>query len=204
LFQFVVAVFEKQPIREYEIAKRNSEVEYGEYMKNAVFCLENYGFNILHGRTRKYNVSVAIATSKDRLILAVAGEGTIIGIRAKKTILYSELGNGKWLVTKDEVGIRDHSGLALLDEMMDASIEDLFGRHLSRIKDEDVVPLTGNTPLHDLDHMEIKKTQSMVNSGMARWRDDRHWSYTIVGAVAVVFDFFPQIAKELKKGSASN
>ena len=125
--------------------------------------------------------------SPSREILSVFRWGTTAGIRNRATVLYTELENGRYLVTSDRpTGSRTPG---LYDEIlcMDADFEQLFGRHEVRIRasGQHTKPFSAENPLASFEAIHQAPARFLVASGDAYWVDAEQTEFrsTVKGAL---------------------
>ncbi len=140
-----------------------------------------------HAKGGIYKTYGALLVSPSREILAVFRWGTTAGIRNRGTVFYTELENGRYLVTSDRpIGSRTPG---LYDEIlyMDADFDQLVGRHQARIRasGQHAKPLSAENPLAAFEGIHEARARFMVASGDAYWVDAEHTEIrsTVKGAL---------------------
>jgi hypothetical protein len=134
-----------------------------------------------------YKTYGALLVSPSREILAVFRWGTTAGIRNRGTVLYTELENGRYLVTSDRpTGSRTPG---LYDEIlyMDADFEQLVDRHEARIRasGQHTKPFSAENALAAFEAIHEARASFLVANGEAYWLDAEHTEFrsTIKGAL---------------------
>jgi hypothetical protein len=146
----------------------------------------------------------AVWRSPERDILVTIGIVQAGPLRQKITTLMSQVGR-RYLLTTDDFGEDDISGLLDYEVRQNAHFPELLNRHedrLARVEDEVVYFLAENM-VDDLQAIQMERAQHMVDLGYAKFRDaDRSvWSYTVKGAVHFYFrSYLKQIWRGLGMG----
>ncbi len=140
-----------------------------------------------HAKGGIYKTYGALLVSPSREILALFRWGTTAGIRNRGTVLYTELENGRYLVTSDRpIGSRTPG---LYDEIlyMDADFDQLFDRHKARIgaAGQGSKPFAAENPLAAFEGIHKARARFMVASGDAYWVDAEQTEFrsTVKGAL---------------------
>ncbi len=150
----------------------------------------------------KFRAAVWRSPERDILVhVSIVQAGPM---RQKITRLVSQVGN-RYLVTTDDFGEDDISGLLDYEVRQNAHFPELLDRHEDRLAraDDELIYFLAENMVEDLDAIQIERAQHMVDCGYAKFRDaDRSvWSYTIKGAVHLYFrSYLKQILRGLAMG----
>jgi hypothetical protein len=125
-------------------------------------------------------------------------------LQQKVTSLISLVGN-HYLVTTDDFGEDDISGLLDFEVLQNAHFPELLDRHEDRLErsDEPCVHFVAENVLEDMDAIQIERARRMVELGYGKFRDPEQsiWSYTFKGAVHFYFrSYLKQMFKGMVKG----
>ena len=103
------------------------EPQFGPYLSQRYAQLVECGaFNLLVHHHVRFKLIAVLGFTMDRRVLVHCGEGTLAGMRAKQTWLYSRLSGGENLVTTDSFDEGDPSGLTRPKRVIDAELPELL------------------------------------------------------------------------------
>jgi hypothetical protein len=127
--------------------------------------------------------------SPDRRTAAVIGEGRAVGMRVRKTMLISQRGGGRALVTCDEFGTGDLSGLQDFRTLLNADFAELWKAHQSALlQTAQPAEAFSQDVLSDLNRMQSDRARQLFRQGYAAPADvpGHTWRYTAKGAWRIV------------------
>jgi hypothetical protein len=147
---------------------------------------------------------VALWRSPERDIFVTVAILQAGPLRQKITSLGSQVGS-RYLVTADDFGEDDISGLLDYEVLKNADFPELLKRHEDRLaqSDGEIVFFVADNMLEDLEAVQCERARRMVDLGYAKFLDfDRSvWSYTIKGAVHLYFrSYLKQLLRGVIKG----
>ncbi|MHC4744790.1 MAG: class I SAM-dependent methyltransferase [Planctomycetota bacterium] len=148
-----------------------------------------------YGQKRKglYKAIATMWMSPDNLKLLVVGGGKIAGINYKVTYLYSKIIGVTTVVTSDEIGEADVSGIFDKQYLCNADLEELCKVHESRLamwkgklKKFDISDV-----LAEYEAIMRQRVCALVERGFAKWlnKDQEKWRYTLKGSILSYIDF---------------
>lgn len=119
----------------------------------------------VHVKGGKYNVHAALWNAPDRRTLAAVMWGTIFGINASKTLLYSRTSDGKIVLTADKLPGNDTPGLYEIVVLQNAPFDTLVHRHESRLTagGRSAVPFEGRDALADYEAILRDRHQFLID-----------------------------------------
>ena len=174
-----------EPVAESKLPKLNwYTCEMNEQAKRLGF--EHYGW---YGQKRRglYKGIASLWLSPDKLVLLVIGGGKVAGIDFKMTWLYSKLIGGITLVTSDEPGEADVSGVLDKQFLFNADLEELFQLHKSRraMWEGKQDRFDGSAVLAEYETLVQRRVHVLVDRGFAKWmdKDQEKWRYTLKGSI---------------------
>lgn len=176
---FVIGCVEKHPVPVFERAQLDSLPAYATEMVQRSAA---YGFQYRDsGVHPKFGEKVKgmLMLSDDGRILAVIGEGTIAGMKVKKTLLFSTFVDGSVLITVDEAGTSEMDPRTTRQIFMNADFEELLAKHreaLGRLG-AGVATFASHASWKDLDDLNRKRVDRIVGAGLARYVDARREEY---------------------------
>jgi len=140
-----------------------------------------------------YKGIATVWMSPDKLTLLVVGGGKIAGIDFKTTWLYSKVIGGILVVTSDEPGEVDVSGVFDKQFLCNADLEELCKLHESRraMWQEKLERFDGSAVLAEYEAISRRRVGILVGRGLAKWLDKGHekWRYTLKGSILSYIDF---------------
>jgi hypothetical protein len=109
----------------------------------------------------------------------------------KRTVFTSVTVDGNEIVTMDDFGIADLSGIRAIEVVYRSDFDELFVRHAQRMV-ETGKPLKSFSPLRALDEYEDLarvRAEKMVSMGLAKYLEisESNWRYTVKGAFVNAF-----------------
>ncbi len=207
---FLVACWEKHPIRQYQPGAPEEVGPPSGYFRamNEAAAKRNliHAGNYLQKRgSSLYKCCITLWLTTDCGTLIVVGGGKLAKIDYKRAIFTSVTVDGNEIVTMDEFGIADLSGIRAIDVVYRGDFDELFCRHAQRLV-ETGKPLKSFSPPRVLDQYEDLarvRAEKMVSMGFAKFLEisESNWRYTIKGAFVNSFKSYikgMQKAKEQK------
>src|SRR5688572_20893459 len=170
---FVVGCFERHPVRQFRWQDLPSLPP---YMSAALQQAAAHGFTwIASGVHTKFGDKLPgiLLISPDRLIVATIGEGTILGMPAKKTFLYSRMRSGQILACTDEVGTAEMDPGSTRKHLMNAGFAELLAAQEKLIQQTASVPepFSPEPGWAAIDALYEFRADRMVQAGVARYHD---------------------------------
>ncbi|MGD0137458.1 MAG: hypothetical protein ABSD28_01165 [Tepidisphaeraceae bacterium] len=137
--------------------------------------------------------------SPDRRTLVVTSSGTVSGLRSKQTFLFSPLNDGTYLCTTDNIGESDPSRLLRFKRHWNGLFANLWKLHQKRLSNAAfaVAEFRQSVPFDILTDVYGRRTQSMIEKGLARYADADQacWRHTLLGALHICGGFFVQLGQ---------
>ena len=206
LILMLVCRLEKQMIHCFEPCDEKDLLKQSAYTKAMNDMAVQHGFIncrwFRHCRGGLYRATATTWFSPDSLILLVVGGGKMAGVNLKKTLLFSKTIGGPVLVTCDESRVSDLSGLIEDQVLWNADLRELYDLHKTRLNcwTERLEPFDSSSPLKEYESIERRRTQILVDEGLARHLDfnQNEWRYTLKGAILLYFRGFRASLKEAK------
>ena len=199
LFIILVARFEIRWINMFEPCDEPDPASQSPYTKAMNTMAAQLGF-FKCGWFRQYRKKLCRATatmwlSPDALTLLIVGGGKMVGIYYRTTFLYSKPNGGPVLVTSDEPGEKDLTGVIVKEFLFNADLKELYDLHISRLQ-----PWKDN--LNSFDESLIRKSIDVgVEHGLFKYLDNerRKCRYTLKGALLCYFRGFRVSFKTAKE-----
>ena len=207
LMFMLLSRMEKQMIHCFESCDKEVILKQSDYTKATNEAAEQFGFShctwFRHSRGKLYQATVTTWLSPDALILLVVGGGKIAGISIKTTLLYSKSVDGSVLVTCNEAGEFDLSGVFDKQVLWNADLNELYDLHTNRMEiwDEPLEVFNSLSVLKDYESLQKRRVQMLVDMGLARYLDfdQNEWRYTIKGAIQLYTRGHKATLKEAKE-----
>ena len=159
-----------------------------------------YGGTFRHVKGGTYQVLATFWFSPDRrTVLQVTG-GTMARMPSRTSVMTSDTTDGRLIVTRDEVGMTDLSGIADVEAVVHADFEELWSTHAARLRalGDQVRPFEQAAPREAELEADRRRATAMVERGVARWTDASRaaYRYTLRGALRIsTTQFFGQFFK---------
>jgi hypothetical protein len=137
--------------------------------------------------------------SPDKRILVMTNSGTVSGIPAKMTMIFSPVSDGTYLCTTDNIGESDPAGMIKFKRRWNGLLPDLLRIHQRRMEH-----VTGTvrsfpqaTAFEAVNEFYRLWAQNLVNKGLARFRDadQQWWSYNFTGGLQICRCFCVQLGQ---------
>jgi len=207
LLVLVIALSETQRIRWLSPAEEGFEAELSPYAQAVNHAASQLGFQSCgHFRQvggRLYRATASLWLSPDLRILAVVGGGKLAGMPYKRTQLLSRTADGRTILTEDDAGEVDLSGLTDRVFLLNAGLEELHAVHRERLSTTEgsAVPFDQGNVMGDYEAMRRQRAVRLAEMGLARFlRDDDHWRYTLKGSLLAAYrSYFAQLLEASKQ-----
>jgi hypothetical protein len=176
---FVVGCFEKHPVRQFESALL---AQLPPYLLATMRDASSLGFMCIatgvHTKFRDKLVGVLLI-SPDRLMLAMIGEGAILGMPSKKTLLLSRMKSGQLLLCTDDVGTAELDPGSTRKIVMNARFAQLNDVQRKLIQEAPGVaePFVPNPGWGELDALFDVRAKRMVQAGRISYADANNSFY---------------------------
>jgi hypothetical protein len=182
---FIVGCFEKHPVRMFNASPPFQLPSYSlamvEHAQSLGFTVQGYGVHTKFGD----KVSGLLLRSGDGYVMALIGEGTIIGMTTRKTLLFSQFAEDRILLTVDEAGTGEIDERTTRQIIMNASFEELVQKHYTRAQSIPLpMPFLPNAGWHEIDDIYRKRSDRLAARGLARYVDDSREMYRYAPAAA--------------------
>ena len=170
---FIVGCFEKHPVRMFNATQPFQLAPYSRAML-AKAC--GMGFVCRgHGNHTKFGdkLRALVLRSSDGYVMAIIGEGTILGMPSKKTILISRFNDDRTLLTVDEAGTGEIDDKTTRQIIMHADFEELVRKHYEKghtIPGAVAFPPDAGWP--EIDEIYRRRGDRIVARGLATYVDD--------------------------------
>ncbi len=188
---FLMACWEKHPIRQYQPGAPEDACPPSGYFRamNEAAARRNllHCGNYLQTRNSSlYKCCISLWLTADQCTLITVWGGKLAKIDYKRTLFISVTNDGREIVTLDDFGIVDLSGIRDMDVVYRADFEELVARHSQRLTGV-AAPLKSFSPTRALDQYEDSgrvRAEKMVSLGLAKFLDlqESNWRYTVKGA----------------------
>jgi hypothetical protein len=190
---FIVALFEKNPVHNYDPAPISGVPpdlpSYVAAMNDAAVRTGYVPGGLYRNTASRTEKSYAsLWQSPDRRVLVEITGGTTLKLVRRRTRMYSRTSAGRYLVTTDDFDAGDTSGIQDLERVLYGDFEELLVAHLRRVQalgPQGVPPMEAVTPLEAQREIEDRLLAATMARGMGRWakKDRSAWAYSVKGAV---------------------
>jgi len=188
---FLTACWEKHPIRQYQPGAPEDAAPPSGYFQamNEAAARQNLRHcgNYLQTRNSSlYKCCISLWLTADQCTLITVWGGKLAKIDYKRTLFISVTSDGREIVTLDDFGIVDLSGIRAMEVVYRADFEELAARHSQRLT-EVTAPLKPFSPTRAMDQYEdlgLVRAEKMVALGLAKFLElqESNWRYTVKGA----------------------
>jgi len=169
---FIVGCFEKHPVRMFNASP---PFELPSYSRAMLLHAQSLGFEPRgYGVHTKYGDKVVglLLRSADGYVMVLIGEGTIIGMTTRKTLLFSQFAEDRILLTVDEAGTGEIDDKTTRQIVTNASFEELVQKHYTRAQTIPLPqPFLPNAGWNEIDDIYRKRCDRIVARGLARYVD---------------------------------
>ena len=160
-----------------------------------------YGGLYTHADVPKVKLLTTFWMSPSGDTFVQSGAGTVIGMKAYQTWIFTLLADGSCLVTTDNNDGGDYSGLFRTRRLLNATFEKLYEFHRERVARSHSRPTAfpQQNPMEARHALNTRRVQLMMDRGFVRFRDGAgvYWSHTAKGALMVCLYFFVQLGAAL-------
>jgi hypothetical protein len=195
---FVVACWEKRSARPYLPAEGSFEAANDPYLSKMSAAMLEAGFlpaGLGKQLSKLVQVNIAFWVSPDSLSVAITGAGKVAGNVVRQTWLYSQLPDGRYVVTTDANDAGDVSGLFLTGRYVATSFAKLYAYHQRRLeKFPELISWPEDASLETINDVLQRRAERMIELGRAVWADAerQRWHMTPLGAMHTIGQFFKQ------------
>jgi hypothetical protein len=185
----VAAMWERRPIQPYYVPEPGAEYAPGPEHQQANEQIDQIGYQhvtVCHdGKGRLYRVRYDFWTAPDNMTLAVIGSGTVASIRVFGIWIYSRTADGRTLLTTNERGEQDISGVEDQQTWHAMPLPELVEKHRQRLLGLANQPFSADSALLEYFDIRRRKAAALVARGYAKYVDDQGlvWRYTFKGAI---------------------
>jgi len=141
-----------------------------------------------------YKCCISLWLTADQSTLIMVWGGRMAKIDYKRTLFISVTGDGREIVTLDEFGISDLSGIRDFDVVYRANFEELVARHTERLAQvaEPLKPFSPTRAMDQYEDLGKVRADRMVALGLAKYLDlqESAWRYTAKGAFCAAYETF--------------
>lgn len=193
LLVIVVGVCEKRLIQTFQIPEEGTEYRQSIAAKFANATVEKIGFRHLctghHKKGGMYRVRFDFWVSPDHLTFASVCCGSIANIPTEGAWLYSRTDDGRILVTTNEIGEQDISGIEEQQTWAETEMYELLEKHNQRLAGLAIEPFSEESPIAGYFEIRRLKVDALIERGLARYTDEDQtaWRYTLRGSVMFAF-----------------
>jgi hypothetical protein len=190
----ITALLERHPVNPLTPVPLGERVELHPYLQAMNEMAAEAGFvdqgTFGHAKGGMYRVYTSMWFSPERDVLAVIGGGKMAKLPFRKTGLYSRATGEGFLVSTDEAGLPDLSGLTKGWVLLHADFDELLSHHMTCAAEAGValLPFDEPTGLAVFDDIETRRVQRLEQFGYARFLDPARttWRYTFKGVFALL------------------
>jgi len=189
----VVGAVEKFRIHDYEPAPDTVLSETSPYFAAMNQAAQQMGFQyggaFAQSRgSQMYQCRLALWLTPDQGTLVVVVGGKIARMNYRKTFVFSRLSEVKTLVTLDEFGTTDLSGIWDAETLLNADLAELVAKHELRLEAGGLIPIAFSpTDLQtQYEAMTRARVERMIERGLATYVDAGRnvWKFTFKGAMS--------------------
>jgi len=194
---FLVSCWEKHPIRQYQPGAPEDVSPPSGYFQAmnesaARYNLQHCGNYVQTRSSSLYQCSLSLWLKADQGTLIIVGGGKLAKIDYKRTLFISVTEDGKEIVTMDDFGVADLSGIRDIDVVFNGDFDELLVRHSQRLAQVSM-PLKPFSPTRAMDQYEDLgriRAEKMVSLGLAKFLDmqESDWRYTTKGALKSAYE----------------
>jgi 2-polyprenyl-3-methyl-5-hydroxy-6-metoxy-1,4-benzoquinol methylase len=192
-----VGRFERRHVRQFKPVDETTLPTPSFYTREMNEKAEELGFHncgwYAQDRGGLYHATATMWVSPDNLTLLVVAGGKMAGIDYKTTLLYSKPVGRAVLVTSDEIGEVDITGVFDKEFLLNADLEELWKLHKSRLSflAGKVEKFNRSDVLAEFEELSRRQARALVEHGLGRWLDKQReqYRYTLKGAIQHYFCF---------------
>jgi len=193
---FLVACWEKHPLRQYQPGAPEAVGPPSGYFRAmneaaAARNLQHCGHYLQTRDSSLYRCCVSLWLTADQCTLVTVWGGKLAKIDYKRTLFISVTTDGGEIVTLDDFGIVDLSGIRDLEVVYRADFEELAARHDQRLAEAhaSLKPFPPTRAMDQFEDLGQVRAERMVALGLAKFLDlqESNWRYTVKGAFKNAF-----------------
>jgi hypothetical protein len=195
---FTVACLERRSTRPYLPAQGSFEAANDPYLSKMATAMLQHGFlpaGLGRQQSKLVSVNIAFWISPDALSFAITGAGKVAGNAVKQTWLYSQLPDGRFVITTDANDAGDLSGMFITGRYVATSFEKLYRYHQSRLeKFPELVAWPPEASLETINDILQRRAERVVELRRGAWAnaEKTKWHMTPLGAFLSLGQFFTQ------------
>ncbi|HSY19704.1 MAG TPA: hypothetical protein VK815_15280 [Candidatus Acidoferrales bacterium] len=196
---FLTACWEKYPLRQHQPgAPEDAAPPSGYFLAMNEAAAQRqllHCGNYLQIRDNSlYKCCISLWLTADQCTLIMVWGGKMAKIDYKRTLFISVTSDGREIVTLDQFGITDLSGIRAFEVVYNANFEELAVCHAGRLARE-TGSLRPFSPSHAMDQFEDLgrvRAEKMVSLGVAKFLDlqESAWRYTAKGAFLAAYEAY--------------
>jgi hypothetical protein len=197
------AMWERRPIQPYYVPESGAEYPPGPEHQQTNEQIDQLGYQhvtVCHdGKGRLYRVRYDFWIAPDNMTLAVIGSGTVASMNVFGIWLYSRTADGGTLLTTNERGEQDISGVEDQQTWHGMPLPELVEKHRQRLLNLVIQPFSTEAALVEYFDIRRRKAAALVARGYAKYVDDDRlaWRYNFKGAI--VFYVTAVIVRPLRR-----
>ena len=194
---FVTACWEKHPLRQYQPGAPEEAAPPSGYflaMNQAAtqFNLQHCGNYLQTRDSGLYRCCISLWLTADQGTLVMVWGGKLAKMDYKRTLFISVTGDGREIVTMDEFGSCDLSGLRDIEVVYRACFLELVASHTVRLKHatKSLIPFSPTRAMDQYEDLGQVRAEKMVALGLAKFLDmqESNWRYTVKGAFLAAYE----------------
>jgi hypothetical protein len=196
---FLVACWEKHPIRQYAPGAPEDAGPPSGYFRamNEAAARHGlrYGGDYLQKRESSlYKCCISLWLTPDQGTLVMVWGGKMARVDYKRTLFISLTSDGREIITMDDFGIEDLSGIRAIEVVYRADFEELVGRHAQRLAQPGVSvrPFSESRLMDQYEDLGRVRAEQMMRLGLVKFLDIQEtcWRYTVKGAFVNAYRSF--------------
>ena len=192
---FLKPCYEKDILKQSAYTKAMNEMAVKQGFENCTW--------FRHCRGGVYQATATTWFSEDSLILLMVGGGKLCGINFKTTYLFSKTIGGPVILTCDQSGESDLSGLIEKKVLWNADLEELVNLHKTRLQScvHRLEAFDSSSPLMEYESILRRKARILVDYDLAKYLGptENAWRYTLKGAILSYFRGYKADLKDAEK-----
>ncbi len=191
LLILITACLEKLRVREYDAAGNEVLNNTSAYFSAMNAAAQAVGFQFCgvfaqNRNSKTYQCRMALWLLPDKNSMAAVVGGKISKFNYRKTFLISQFGDGTAMVTVDDFGVEDLSGLWDMEVLKNADFLELASRHSVRLSSSTKQPVafSPDRALREYEALKAARVDQIVSLGLGQYLDGEHnvWRHTFRGA----------------------
>jgi hypothetical protein len=196
---FLVACWEKHPIRQYVPGPPEDACPPSGYFRAMNEAAIRHG--LWHGgdylqkrESSLYKCCISLWLTPDRNTLVMVWGGKMARVDYKRTLFISFTTDGREIVTMDDFGIEDLSGIRAIEVVYRADFEELVARHAQRLAQsgDEFRPFSESRLMDQYEDLGRVRAEQMMRLGYVKFLDiqESSWRYTPKGAFVNAYRSF--------------